>query len=404
MTAPFMPGVLAATAPFYQLDAFGYPVAMALATLLGIGFGYTLERAGFSRSPVLAAEFYGRDMRVLKVMFTAIATTAVGLALLGGIGWVDLAALKIPETWLWPQLVGGVLLGMGFIMAGYCPGTSLVAAGSGYSDGLLTLVGVIVGSIVFGFAYPSLAHFYESSAMGVATLPKLTGLPWAVLAALIVVVALGSFLLAEKVERVFAKKDAAEPPPGNAPTRNRVLGGLAVAAGLSLVTLLLPAKKPPIAAEPRTTPITVTELARQIAADRALLYVVDARSPKECAAARIPGAMCLTQKDPVGAFIGKLPSTRSLVIYAAADLHGLPAGASGYKGQVRVLAGGYAAWKASVLDKPAPPHRPTAAAVQAYRERAALHAHFAGANAQAAPVVTAEPTAVKRAVKKGGGC
>ncbi len=399
-----MSGVLAASAPFYQLDAFGYPVAMALATLLGIGFGYTLERSGFGRAPVLAAEFYGRDMRVLKVMFTAIATTAVGLALLGGIGWVDLAALKIPETWLWPQLVGGLLLGMGFIMAGYCPGTSVVAAGSGYSDGLLTLVGVVVGSIVFGFAYPSLAHFYESSAMGVATLPKLTGLPWAVLAALIVVVAVGSFLLAEKVERVFAKKDAAEPPPGNVPTRNRVFGGLAVAAGLSLVTLLLPAKKLPVAAEPRTTPITATELAREIAADRASLYVVDARSPKDCAAARIPGAMCLTDKDPEGKFIGKLPNTRPLVVYAAAGAAKLPEGARGYQGRVRVLAGGFAAWKASVLEKPAPPHKPTAAAVRAYRERAALHAHFTGTTAPAAAAVTARPIAVKRAVKKGGGC
>lgn len=401
MTAPFM---LAASAPFYQLDAFGYPVAMALATLLGIGFGYTLERAGFGRSPVLAAEFYGRDMRVLKVMFTAIATTAVGLALLGGIGWVDLAALKIPQTWLWPQLVGGLLLGMGFIMAGYCPGTSVVAAGSGYSDGLLTLVGVILGSIVFGFAYPALGHFYESSAMGVATLPKLTGLPWAVLAALIVIVALGSFLVAEKVERAFAKKDAARPPAGDRPTRNRVFGGLAVAAGLSLVTLLLPAKKPPVAAAPRTTPLSATELARQLAADRASLYVVDTRSPAECQAARIPGALCLTDKDPEGAFIQELPNTRPLVLYAARGRVAVPAGARGYKGPVRVLAGGYAAWKAAVLQAPEPPHRPTAAAVRVYRERAALHAHFTGANAPAAPVVTARPTAVKRAVKKGGGC
>lgn len=392
------------TAPFYQLDAFGYPVAMALATLLGIGFGFVLERSGFGRSPVLAAQFYGRDMRVLKVMFTAIATTAVGLALLGGIGWLDLAALKIPETWIWPQLVGGVLLGMGFIMAGYCPGTAVVATGSGYVDGVLTLLGVMVGSLVFGFAYPALSGFYESGSMGVATLPELLGLSWPVLAALVVLVAIGSFLLAEKVERVLAKKDAAEPPPGSVPTRNRVFGGLAAAAGLALVTLLLPAKKAPVAAAPRTTPITATELARELAADNASLYVVDARSPKDCAAGRIPGALCLTGKDPEGAFIGELPNTRPLVVYAAAALQKLPKGASGYKGQVRVLTGGFAAWKASVLEKPAPPHKPTAAAVKAYRERAALHAHFTGANAPAAPVVTARPTAVTRAVKKGGGC
>ena len=78
-------------APFYQLDGFSYPTAMALATLLGIGFGFVLERSGFARAPVLAAQFYGRDNRILKVMFTAVATAVVGVALLSGLGLLDLA-------------------------------------------------------------------------------------------------------------------------------------------------------------------------------------------------------------------------------------------------------------------------------------------------------------------------
>ena len=164
---------------------------------------------------------------------------------------------------------------MGFIMAGYCPGTAVVATGSGYIDGVLTLVGVMVGSLVFGFAYPALEGFYESSSMGVVTLPGLLHTSWAVIAAAVVLVAVGSFLLAEKIEHIFAKKDEAEPPRGSVPVRNRVFGGLAAAAGLALITLALPAKKPPVAVAPRTTPIAATELGRR--AGRQQLLVLHRR-------------------------------------------------------------------------------------------------------------------------------
>ncbi len=58
------------------------------------------------------------------------------------------------STFLWPMLVGGLLLGVGFIISGYCPGTSLVAAASGAVDGMLAFVGVVIGSVLFGMAYP----------------------------------------------------------------------------------------------------------------------------------------------------------------------------------------------------------------------------------------------------------
>ena len=391
-------------APFYQLDGFSYPTAMALATLLGIGFGFVLERSGFARAPVLAAQFYGRDNRILKVMFTAVATAVVGVALLSGLGLLDLAAVKIPATWLYPQLVGGFLLGVGFLMAGYCPGTAVTGVGAGYLDPFLSLVGLGIGGLVFGFAFPLVEPFYESSSMGVITLPELLHVSWAVLAVAVVAMAIGAFLLAEKVERIFAKKDGTEVPAGNARTRNRVFGGLAAAAAAVVVVGFAPKPAQKIAAMPETGKIGVTELARQLAGGTEELYMVDARSAKECEAQRIPGALCIPEDDPDAKFIAQLPATRPLVLYGDEKLGKLPAGVAKFKGSVKVLEGGFSAWKTAILQPPKPPTTATAVAVSTYRERAALHAHFTGASAPKAPAVVVAPTAVKRAVKKGGGC
>ncbi|MFO0744702.1 MAG: YeeE/YedE thiosulfate transporter family protein [Myxococcota bacterium] len=157
--------------PVYQSGGFDETVAMALATLIGVAFGFVLERSGFGRADVLSAQFFGTDMRVLKVMFTAIATVVLGIGVLAGTGVLDVGALVIPETFLGPQLVGGLLLGVGFVISGYCPGTAVVAAGSGHVDGLWSLGGVMLGALLFGAVYPLVEGFYTSGGMGVVTFP-----------------------------------------------------------------------------------------------------------------------------------------------------------------------------------------------------------------------------------------
>jgi len=104
-----------------------------LLTAIGLGFlfGFSLERGGFGNARKLAAQFYLYDMTVFKVMFTAILVAMVGLYTLQGLGLMDLSRLWINETFVWAQLVGGFLLGVGFIMSGLCPGTSVVSAASG---------------------------------------------------------------------------------------------------------------------------------------------------------------------------------------------------------------------------------------------------------------------------------
>ena len=116
-----------------------HELGLVLAVLIGFGFGFVLERAGFGRANKLAAQFYGHDMTVFKVMFSAIVTAMLGVMLASAVGLADFKALAdhaTSTTFLVPMIAGGFLLGAGFIVSGYCPGTSFVAMASGKLDGL----------------------------------------------------------------------------------------------------------------------------------------------------------------------------------------------------------------------------------------------------------------------------
>ncbi|MBI1846086.1 MAG: YeeE/YedE family protein [Candidatus Rokubacteria bacterium] len=93
--------------------------ALVAALALGIAFGFILERGGLGDPKKLTGLFYLQDFTMLKVMFSAIAVTALGIGGLAAVDVVDLSALAVQPTYLWPQLVGGLLLGAGFAVGGY---------------------------------------------------------------------------------------------------------------------------------------------------------------------------------------------------------------------------------------------------------------------------------------------
>jgi uncharacterized protein len=108
-----------------------------------------------------------------------------------------------------PQIVGGLLLGMGFVIGGYCPGTSVVALATGKLDALVFLLGVTVGIFGFGEAWPAIQGFANSTNLGEMTLPGLLGLGYGVVVFLVVLLALAGFRGAEAVERWMAHKEGA---------------------------------------------------------------------------------------------------------------------------------------------------------------------------------------------------
>lgn len=195
-------------APFFKYGLFGDDFSLVIAFIIGIGFGFFLERAGFNSAKKLAAQFYFTDLTVFKVMFTAIITAMVGVYYLSVIGFVDLSLVYLTPTFLLPQIVGGLILGVGFVVGGYCPGTSCVAASTGRIDGMVYLGGIIFGIFVFAEAFPLVSSFYVSTPMGQITLPQISGLPYGLLVFLVVLMALGGFAGAEWVEKKMAAKKA----------------------------------------------------------------------------------------------------------------------------------------------------------------------------------------------------
>ena len=192
------------SAPLFKYGLFGDNASLVIAFLIGIGFGFFLERAGFGSGRKLAAQFYGYDLTVFKVMFTAILTAMLGVYYLSVLGWVDLSLVYVSPTYLVPQVAGGLLLGFGFVIGGYCPGTSCVAASTGKIDGVVYLLGIVVGIFIFGESFSLLAEFYNSTPMGSLTLPTLTGLPYGLLVFLVVLMALGGFWFAGWAEKKWA--------------------------------------------------------------------------------------------------------------------------------------------------------------------------------------------------------
>ena len=167
---------------------------------IGVAFGVALERAGLGSARKLIGQFYLTDLTVFKVMFTAIVTAMLGLFWLSRLGWIDLGTIAIPETYLRPQIAGGLVFGVGFALAGLCPGTSCVAAASGRGDGLAVVGGLFTGVLVSGLAFPLLLDFYDSDARGAWTLPSLLHVSYGTCVLAVVIAALAAFAAAERLE------------------------------------------------------------------------------------------------------------------------------------------------------------------------------------------------------------
>ena len=185
------------TAPFEVSEA----VSLGLAVVFGLFFGLSLERGGLGDPHKLTGVFYLRDFTVPKFMFTTIVVACTGLYLLSDLHLLDMDRVWIVPTFFWPQLVGGALFGVGYVISGYCPGTAVVGFASGRLDALVTIFGIGAGSLLFAILFPYLEGFYLSSNMGAATLPGLAGVNHWVVIVPLVAFAGGMFFAMEKYEK-----------------------------------------------------------------------------------------------------------------------------------------------------------------------------------------------------------
>ncbi|MBK9601288.1 MAG: YeeE/YedE family protein [Anaerolineales bacterium] len=189
------------------------PWTYVLFAVIGFAFGYTLEMSGFGDSRKLAAQFYFTELTVLKVMFTAIVVAMVLLFGAVGLGLLDFSQVWVNPTYLASGIVGGLIMGVGFIVGGFCPTTSLASASTGKIDGMMFMLGGFVGAFLFGETEQYFTQWYNNAGyFGRVTLDQVFGIPLGAVVVLVVFMALFMFWGAEQLERIFGKKDLSKEP------------------------------------------------------------------------------------------------------------------------------------------------------------------------------------------------
>lgn len=291
----------------YNLDALGTPTAFFLALLIGVGFGFALERAGFSSSRRLCGVFYFTDMAVVKVMFSALITAMLGLSYLVAFDWIRLDQIYLMPTVYGAQIVGGLLFGIGFVMGGWCPGTAAAGVAAGRIDALVFLAGTIGGSILFSELFPSIGALSTAGDRGVQLVYDTLGIPRNAFVLAFTFVAVVAFWLAELAEKMRTGRSkylgtpflkafslalmavasglfVLSPPAMETPENN--LSGAAAVSAMDETTLMANVEQARDHIEPE-------ELAARLVAGDPDLVLVDVRPQVEFAAFHIRGAINL---------------------------------------------------------------------------------------------------------------
>jgi uncharacterized protein len=187
----------------------GFPVWLDLliALLIGTGFGFALEQAGFSSSRKLAGMFYGYDTTVIKVFFTAAIVALVGSQFMSYFGLLDLNKVFVNEYYVGAAIIGGIIMGAGFIMGGYCPGTGLSALSIGKIDALFFFFGGLTGAFLFAETYPVIQKLANGNYRGPVKINEILGISPGLFTFLLIAAAACMFWLAELAEKKFSRPD-----------------------------------------------------------------------------------------------------------------------------------------------------------------------------------------------------
>ena len=180
--------------------------SFVMALIIGIGFGFILESAGFSSSRKLAGVFYGYDFTVLRVFFTAAVVASLGLLYFSYLGWINLEEIYVNRFYIGPTIVGGIFAGIGMLIAGFCPGTSFCAAGIGKIDAMIFIGGIMVGAAIFDIGFPLYADFYKSGAMGPVKIYESLGISKEIAIAVFVAFAMIAFYITAMIQKKFSKQ------------------------------------------------------------------------------------------------------------------------------------------------------------------------------------------------------
>lgn len=88
-----------------------------IALILGVAFGFALNKAGLTKYHKIVNVFRFTDMAVLQFMMTALVVAMIGLYGLRAVGLIEFP--NIPGTYVVGNLVGGLIFGIGMALTGY---------------------------------------------------------------------------------------------------------------------------------------------------------------------------------------------------------------------------------------------------------------------------------------------
>ena len=289
-------------------DLIGNELNFVVALFIGVAFGFILEQAGFSTSKKLVGLFYGYDFTVLRVFFTAGVTAMLGVIALGHFGLLDVSLIYINPTFLWSALIGGFIMGLGFVVGGFCPGTSFCAAAIGKIDAMIFIAGSFIGVLIFAEGYPLFEELYKAEYWGYARIFDTVGMSQGQFAFLLTTAALFVFwatTLVENKVNAYLTVGREKPNPEFRPLKLYLgLTGIAFIIGFS--AFFLPDVKEVYLKEVEDVSyvnsykikfMTVDELAFRILDNDKSIQIIDVRSLREFKKLSLPKSLSFSVNE-----------------------------------------------------------------------------------------------------------
>lgn len=279
-------------------EIIGNELNLVVAIFIGIAFGFVLEQAGFSTSKKLVGLFYGYDFTVLRVFFTAGLVAMVGVVVFDHFGIIDISLIYINPTFLWSAIVGGLIMGMGFVVGGFCPGTSVCAAAIGKIDAMIFIAGSFIGVYSFAEGYPLFEGLYKAASLGNVRVFDTLNMSQGLFAFLLIIVAVGSFWLVTMIENKVNKK-----APHTVKLNKNYVALTVLSVIVAISMFFLPQRKETLLAQAENAsfleasgiqPMDVDELAFRLIEDNKDLQIIDLRSSKDADTLVLPKAVKFT--------------------------------------------------------------------------------------------------------------
>ncbi|MCG8615758.1 MAG: YeeE/YedE family protein [Desulfobacterales bacterium] len=130
-------------------------MTIVLAIILGLFFGFALQRVGATNPQNIINMLRLKELHLMKAILFAIGISSILLFLLAGLGVIDAGHFSVKSAYT-GVVIGGALLGLGFAVAGYCPGTGLAALADGRKDALFFVGGGLAGALIYTLVYGSI--------------------------------------------------------------------------------------------------------------------------------------------------------------------------------------------------------------------------------------------------------